>query len=64
MKVSKDKSTVEEVLAIVEAHRTRPIRFEPKGLMPVVQFMNKTGAIKVMPASWKDMFFSDAFRWR
>jgi NitT/TauT family transport system substrate-binding protein len=59
LRVSKDKSSVEEVLKIVDAEDTA-YTMEPKGLMPVVEFMKKTGAIKVAPASWKDMFFPDA----
>ncbi|MEO6269906.1 MAG: ABC transporter substrate-binding protein, partial [Lautropia sp.] len=59
LRVSKDKSSVDEVLKIVEAPETS-YTLTPKGLMPVVEFMRKTGAIKVLPASWKDMFFQDA----
>jgi NitT/TauT family transport system substrate-binding protein len=59
LRVSKDKSSVEDVLKIVAAQDTS-YTMEPKGLMPMVQFMHKTGTIKVVPASWKDMFFSDA----
>jgi NitT/TauT family transport system substrate-binding protein len=59
LRVSKDKSSVEDVLKIVEAPDTS-YTLEPKGLMPVVEFMKKTGAIKVAPASWKDMFFPEA----
>lgn len=59
LRASKDKSSVEDVLKIVEAKDTS-YTLEPKGLMPVVEFMKKTGAIKISPASWKDMFFSDA----
>lgn len=59
LRVSKDKSSVDEVLKIVEAPETS-YTLTPKGLMPVVEFMRKTGAIKVLPASWKEMFFQDA----
>jgi NitT/TauT family transport system substrate-binding protein len=59
LRVSKDKSPVEEVLEIIRAPDTA-YTLEPKGLMPVVDFMKKTGAIKVAPATWKDMFFPDA----
>ena len=59
LRVSKDKSSVEEVLKIVEAPDTS-YTLEPKGLMPVVGFMKKTGAIKLEPASWKEMFFPEA----
>lgn len=59
LRVSKDKSSLEDVLKIVEAEDTS-YTMEPKGLMPVVEFMKKTGTIKASPASWKDMFFSDA----
>jgi NitT/TauT family transport system substrate-binding protein len=59
LRVSKDKSSVEDVLKIVDDKETS-YTMEPKGLMPVVEFMKKTGAIKVAPASWKDMFFPEA----
>ena len=59
LRVSKDKSSVDDVLKIVAADDTS-YTMDPKGLMPVVDFMKKSGAIKVAPASWKDMFFSDA----
>jgi NitT/TauT family transport system substrate-binding protein len=29
----------------------------PKNIMKMVEFMHKSGAIKVVPASWKDLFF-------
>jgi NitT/TauT family transport system substrate-binding protein len=59
LRVSKDKSSVEDVLKIVQAEDTS-YTLDPKGLMPIVEFMKKTGAIKVAPSSWKDMFFPDA----
>jgi len=59
LRVSKDKSSIEDMLKIVADPETS-YTMEPKGLMPVVDFMKKTGAIKVAPASWKDMFFPEA----
>lgn len=58
-RVSKDKSTIDEVLRIVDSPETK-YTMEPKGVMPMVEFMKKTGAIKVASTSWKDMFFADA----
>ena len=29
----------------------------PKNIMKMVDFMHKSGAIKVVPGSWKDLFF-------
>jgi len=59
LRVSKEKSPVDDVLKIIQAPDTS-YTLEPKGLMPVVEFMKKTGAIKVAPSSWKDMFFPEA----
>lgn len=59
LRVSKDKSSVDEVMKIVDAPETS-YTLEPKGLMPVVEFMKKTGAIKVAPATWQEMFFPEA----
>lgn len=59
LRVTKDKSPVEEVLGIIEAPDTS-YTMVPKGLMPVAEFMNKTGAIKIVPGDWKEMFFPNA----
>jgi NitT/TauT family transport system substrate-binding protein len=59
LRVSKDKSSVDEVMKIVNAPDTS-YTLAPKGLMPVVEFMKKTGAIKVAPATWQEMFFPEA----
>jgi hypothetical protein len=32
----------------------------PQNVLKYVEFMNRTGAIKVKPASWKDLFFPNA----
>ena len=32
----------------------------PKNVMKYVEFMHRTGTLKVKPSSWKDMFFPNA----
>ena len=46
--VTKEKSTVEELLKIVN---------DPQNTMKYVDFMHKVGTIKVKPVPWKEMFF-------
>jgi NitT/TauT family transport system substrate-binding protein len=59
IKVTKDKSPVEDILKIIN-DPTIEYSLQPKNIMQMVDFMNKTGSIKVKPASWKDMFFPNA----
>ena len=33
---------------------------EPENVMKIYSFMNKVGALKNMPATWRDLFFSEA----
>jgi NitT/TauT family transport system substrate-binding protein len=33
---------------------------EPANVMKIYAFMNKVGALKIMPASWQDLFFAEA----
>lgn len=58
LKASKDKDTVDDIyqmLADPEIEYTTT----PKNVMKYVDFMYKVGAIKVKPASWKDLFFPE-----
>ena len=61
LRVSKDKSSVENILKIVDAPDTS-YTLEAKGIMPVVSFMKKTGAIKIEPKSVDEMFFADVLK--
>jgi NitT/TauT family transport system substrate-binding protein len=33
---------------------------EPENVMKIYRFMNKVGALKVLPATWRDLFFPEA----
>ena len=59
IKVTKDKSPVDDILKIIN-DPTIEYSLQPKNIMQMVDFMYKTGSIKVKPASWKDMFFPNA----
>lgn len=59
LRVTKDKMPVEELLAIMNAPGIE-FALTPKNIVPLAEFMHKTGTLKVKPASWKDMFFPNA----
>jgi NitT/TauT family transport system substrate-binding protein len=56
IRIAKDKDTVQEILAMLNdpliVYTTTP-----QNVMKYVDFMARTGAIKVRPDSWKDLFF-------
>jgi len=56
IKMTKDKSPVEDILKIVNDPQIE-YSLMPKNIMKMLDFMHKSGAIKVKPASWKDLFF-------
>lgn len=56
IKLTKDKSPVEDLLKIMNDPQVE-YSLMPKNIMKMVDFMHKSGAIKVVPASWKDLFF-------
>ena len=56
IKLTKDKSPVEDLLKIMNDPQVE-YSLMPKNVMKMVDFMHKSGAIKVVPASWKDLFF-------
>ncbi|MDB5809292.1 MAG: putative periplasmic subtsrate-binding protein [Betaproteobacteria bacterium] len=56
IKVTKDKSPVEDILKIMNDPQTE-YSLMPKNIMKMVDFMHKTGTIKIKPDSWKDLFF-------
>ncbi len=58
--IAKDRrSTREEILAMLEDPLIE-YTLTPKSMMKYVDFMHRTGALKVKPESWKDMFFPSA----
>ncbi len=59
IRVTKDKSSVEELLKIMNDPGNE-YSLLPKGSMPIVEFMYKIGSIKVKPETWKDLFFPNA----
>jgi len=59
LEISKDKKSTEaEILAMLEDPAIE-FTMTPKGIMKYAEFMHRAGALKVAPASWKDMFFDN-----
>ena len=56
IRLTRDKSSVEDILKIVNDPQIE-YSLLPKNTMKMIEFMHKSGTIKVKPASWKDMFF-------
>jgi NitT/TauT family transport system substrate-binding protein len=56
LRVSHDKSSVEDILKVINDPQME-YSLLPKNVLKIVDFMYRTGAIKVKPASWKDLFF-------
>jgi NitT/TauT family transport system substrate-binding protein len=58
--LTEDESKLDEalVLGIITDPQTR-FTTQPLGITKYSDFMFRTGAIKVKPASWKDLFFAD-----
>jgi NitT/TauT family transport system substrate-binding protein len=58
VRVTKDKTPVDELVSMLNdpdvEFTTRPL-----ATLKIVDFMHKTGAIKVKPESWKDLFFEN-----
>jgi NitT/TauT family transport system substrate-binding protein len=63
IKMTKDKSSVDDILKIVNDPEIQ-YSLQPKNVMKMVDFIHKTGGIKVKPASWKDLFFPNAWEWQ
>ncbi len=58
--IAKDRrSTPQEILAMLEDPLIE-YTLTPKSMMKYVDFMHRTGALKIKPDSWKDMFFPSA----
>jgi NitT/TauT family transport system substrate-binding protein len=56
LRISKDKDTVQDILAMLNDPAI-VFTTTPQNVMKYVDFMLKTGSIKVRPDSWKDLFF-------
>ncbi|MDT3670354.1 MAG: ABC transporter substrate-binding protein [Aromatoleum sp.] len=58
LRYSKDKDTVEDILAILDDPQVEFTR-TPKNITRYADFMFRIGSIKQKPTSWKDLFFAD-----
>jgi len=58
LRMTKDKSSVEDILRIINDPQIE-YSLAPKNVMKMVDFIYKTGGIKIKPASWKDLFFAN-----
>ena len=56
IRMTKDKSSTEDILKIINDPQIE-YSLLPKNTMKMVDFMYKSGTIKVKPAAWKEMFF-------
>jgi NitT/TauT family transport system substrate-binding protein len=56
LRISKDKDTVQDILAMLNDPAI-VFTTTPQSVMKYVDFMLRTGSIKVKPESWKDLFF-------
>jgi len=56
LRISKDKATAAEILAMLNDPNII-FTTTPQNVMKYVDFMTKTGSVKVKPDSWKDLFF-------
>ena len=59
LRISKDKDSLDNILAMLNDPQI-VYTTTPQSMMKYVDFMLKTGAIKVRPESWKDLFFPNA----
>jgi NitT/TauT family transport system substrate-binding protein len=56
LRISKDRDSLANILKMLDDPQIR-YTTTPQNVMKYVDFMYKTGAIKVKPDSWKDLFF-------
>ena len=56
LRMNKDKSSVDEIVKMLDDPQM-VFTTTPQNVMKYVDFMVKTGSIKVKPDSWKDLFF-------
>jgi len=59
LRISRDKDSLQEIQAMLNDPAI-VYTTTPENMMKYVDFMAKTGAIKVRPDSWKDLFFPNA----
>ncbi|MEP7328046.1 MAG: ABC transporter substrate-binding protein [Betaproteobacteria bacterium] len=59
LRLTRGKQTVDEMLQIIGAPSIE-YTLQPRNVLPFVDFMYRTGSIKVKPESWKDLFFPSA----
>ena len=60
LRISKDKDTLANIVKMLEDPNI-VYTTTPQNVMKYVDFMHKTGAIKVQPESWKDLFFPNTY---
>jgi len=56
IRMTKDKSSVDEILKIINDPQIE-YSLTPSNTMKMIDFMYRTGAIKMKPSSWKELFF-------
>jgi NitT/TauT family transport system substrate-binding protein len=59
LRVTREKTPVEQILAAIAAPGVE-YGLAPHNVFAVASFMNRVGTIKQKPASWQDLFFSEA----
>jgi NitT/TauT family transport system substrate-binding protein len=58
LQVTKEKTTVDEILTILEQPGFN-FGTTPQNLLKMAQFMHRIGSLGIEPKSWQDMFFPD-----
>jgi NitT/TauT family transport system substrate-binding protein len=58
LRISRDKSSADSILNMLNDPKI-VYTTTPQNVIKYVDFMHKIGSIKVKPASWKDLFFSN-----
>jgi NitT/TauT family transport system substrate-binding protein len=60
LRISKDKDTVDNIARMMNDPQI-VFMTTPQNVMKYADFMAKTGAIKVKPDTWKDLFFPNVY---
>ena len=58
LEITKEKTTVDEILAILEQPGFN-FGTTPENLLKMAQFMHHIGSLGIQPKAWQDMFFPD-----
>lgn len=58
LEASGDKLTVDEVLSVIDA-KGAVFSTTPQGILPIVQFMHRSGLIQREAKTWNDLFFPE-----